>query len=68
MLTPQPGKAGRGVEWLEKVNEQSSSSRASFELQPHQRSLTVCHWWQMRRQGVELPPEPGVIVLDGGKS
>ena len=22
-------------------------------------------WWRMRRQGVELPAEPDVIVVDG---
>jgi hypothetical protein len=69
MSTPRTGLGtGRGVEWLEKVNEQSSSSRASFELQPHERSLTVCLWWRLRREGVHLPAEPGVILLSGGKS
>lgn len=25
-------------------------------------------WWRMRRAGVTLPPEPAVIVIEGGRS
>ncbi len=37
-------------------------------MRPSERSLVVACWWRMRREGVKLPPEPGVIVIDGGWS
>ncbi len=33
-----------------------------------ERSLVVACWWRMRREGVRLPTEKGVIVIDGGAS
>jgi len=28
----------------------------------------IALWWRMRRLGVELPPEPDIILLNGNKS
>ncbi len=36
------------------------------EMDPSERSLVVACWWAMRREGVRLPAERGVIVIDGG--
>lgn len=33
------------------------------ESLPHLRAL----WWSMRREGMILRPEPGVIIMDGGE-
>ncbi len=27
-----------------------------------------CLWWRQRRQGLRLPAERGVIVIEGGRS
>ncbi len=35
-------------------------------MRPSERSLVVACWWAMRREGVRLPAEKGVIVIDGG--
>ena len=32
-----------------------------------ERSLLVACWWRWRREGIELPAEHGVIVIDGGR-
>ena len=43
----------------------------SFHPRPmrkSERSLVVACWWAMRREGVKLPAERGVILIDGGKS
>ena len=37
-------------------------------MRPSERSLIVCSWWAMRREGVIMPAEKGVIVIDGGRS
>ena len=37
-------------------------------MRPSERSLVVCSWWAMRREGVILPAEKGVIVIDGGRA
>ncbi len=37
-------------------------------MRPGERSLVVSCWWRMRREGVRLPAERGVIVIDGGRS
>ena len=37
-------------------------------MRPSERSLVVACWWRMRREGVKLPAEPGVIVIEGGQS
>ncbi len=34
-------------------------------IEAEQRELLVM-WWRQRRLGHTLPPEPGLIVLDGG--
>ena len=36
-------------------------------MRAEERSLVVSCWWRMRREGVKLPPEPGVIVVPGGR-
>ncbi len=38
------------------------------EMDPSERSLVVACWWRMRREGVRLSAEKGVIVIDGGAS
>ena len=66
------------------VQSKSSTSRSSpqipdvidlpvdgFHPRPmrkSERSLVVCTWWAMRRYGVNMTAEPGVIVLNGGRS
>ncbi len=35
-------------------------------MRPSERNLVVACWWAMRRAGVKLPAEKGVIVIDGG--
>ncbi len=35
-------------------------------IRSEERSLVVSCWWRMRREGVRLPPERGVILTDGG--
>ncbi len=37
-------------------------------IRPQERSLVVACWWRMRREGVRLPADRGVIVIDGGAS
>ncbi len=37
-------------------------------MRPSERSLVVACWWRMRREGVRLPADRGVIVIDGGAS
>ncbi len=37
-------------------------------MRPEERSLVVACWWRMRREGVRLPADRGVIVIDGGAS
>ena len=37
-------------------------------IRPQERSLVVACWWRMRREGVHLPAEKGVIVIRGGRS
>ncbi len=37
-------------------------------MRAEERSLVVCTWWAMRRKGVKLPPQPGVIVIEGGRA
>ena len=37
-------------------------------MRPDERSLMVAFWWRMRREGVRLPAERGVIVLEGGRA
>ncbi len=37
-------------------------------VRPEERSLVVACWWRMRREGVRLSAEKGVIVIDGGAS
>jgi hypothetical protein len=36
-----------------------------FGVHPHGVSAL---WWSLTRQGVDLPAEPGIILLDGGRS
>jgi hypothetical protein len=67
---PRAG-APRGAD--RKTDQTISSTSASprqnhdhFELPPNERSLTVAVWWRMRREGVKLPAEKGVIVIEGG--
>ncbi len=37
-------------------------------MRPEERSLVVACWWAMRREGVRLPADRGVIVIDGGRA
>ena len=37
-------------------------------MRPDERSLVVCTWWAMAREGVRLPAERGVIVIEGGRA
>ena len=37
------------------------------EMDPSERSLVVACWWAMRREGVRLPAERNVIVIEGGR-
>ena len=36
-------------------------------MRASERSLVVACWWAMRREGVRLPAEPGVIVIEGDR-
>ena len=36
-------------------------------MRPEERSLVVACWWAMRREGVRLPAERNVIVIEGGR-
>ena len=64
-----------GPETLSEQNshpEDSVSSSASqlpeFErLDDQVRAEVRALWWRMRRRGVDLPAERGVIVVDGGR-
>ncbi len=35
-------------------------------MRPSDRSLVVACYWRMRREGVRLPAERGVILIEGG--
>ncbi len=37
-------------------------------MRSEERSLVVACWWRMRREGVRLSAEKGVIVINGGAS
>ena len=59
-----PTNGGRGVDV---ENRESLDTPRRPELQadlPEVRRL----WWRLAARGDHLPPEPGVIVIDGGRS
>jgi hypothetical protein len=56
---PRAGAAASGV--LSYGGDDPEDNRAPIDLQ-------ACRglWWRLSRQGVRLPAEAGVILLDGG--
>ena len=37
-------------------------------MRAKERSFVVCTWWAIRREGVRLPAERGVILIEGGRA
>jgi hypothetical protein len=76
MRTARPGgPSGNGLKasksQFDKSNIDASTSfsqdRPHFELPSSDRSLVRSLFWAMRREGLTLPAEPGVILIEGGR-
>jgi len=50
-------------------NEKAQATYTDLPAVPQvtDRNLVVEHWWLMRRNGVTLPAELGVILITGGR-